>query len=121
MTNKPTSFDTLATHLITGSVARTEKVVMSAASGLWVLHPSFVTESLSQGRWQEEDNFEWGNWQNGFLKKGEEVTTKKWKESTEVKLAGAARHWRENSSCSRKSFLRHKGHVNVARSKEKRS
>ena len=67
MTN---SFDPLATHLITSSVAPTEKkVLLSAASGVWLLHPSFVTESLSQGRWVEEKNFEWGNEVNGFLEK----------------------------------------------------
>ena len=67
MTN---SFDSLATHLITRCVAPTEKkVVLSAASGVWLLHPSFVTVSLSQGRWVEEKNFEWGNEVNGFLEK----------------------------------------------------
>ena len=92
------SFDPLATHLITGSVAPTEKkVVLSAASGLWLLHPSFVTESLSQERWVEEENFEWGNEVNGFLEKeGEVAEAKEGKENEEVKLATAARHWREN-------------------------
>ena len=42
------SFDPLATHLITSNVARTEKVVLSAASGLWLLHPSFDRKPLSR-------------------------------------------------------------------------
>ena len=91
-----TSFDPLATHLITSSVAPTEKkVLLSAASGLWLLHPSFVTESLTQGKWVEEEKFEWGNQLNGFLKGQEEVGEAK-EENTEMKLAAAARHWREN-------------------------
>ena len=58
LVNRPASFDPLATHLVTSSVARTEKFLMSVASGLWVLHPSFVTESLSEGKWLEEENFD---------------------------------------------------------------
>ena len=101
MTKEPTSFDPLATHLITGSVARTEKVVISAASGLWILHPSFLTESLSRGKWEEEENFEWGNKENGFLKFEEELSEEGGEENTEVKLAAAARNWRR----SRQSYF----------------
>ena len=104
MTN---SFDPLATHLITGSVARTEKVVLSAASGLWLLHPSFVTDSLSQGRWQKERKFEWGAypWDDtspNFLRKEREEASKEGKKNTAVQLADAARNWRDRSSCDSK-------------------
>ena len=88
----------LATHLITSSVAQNEKVLISAASGLWILHPSFVTESLSRGKWEEEENFEWGNQENGFLKFEEELSEEGGEENTEVKLAAAARKWRRESS-----------------------
>ena len=86
-----TSFDPLAFHLITGSVAETEKVLLSTVSGLWLLHPSFMTESLSQGRWQREEKFEWGNdWHNSFLKKGQELARKEKENTVVVQLAEAA-------------------------------
>jgi len=94
MTNNAASFDPLATHMITGRVARSEKILCSVASGRWVLHPSYIAESLSQGRWLEEERFEWGNELNGFLKEQLKVAAKEGKENTEVKLAAAARRWR---------------------------
>ena len=92
--NNATGFDPLATHMITSKVARSEKILCTVASGRWFLHPSYITESLSQGRWLEEERFEWGNELNGFLKEQLKVAAKEGKENTEVKLAAAARHWR---------------------------
>ena len=93
MTNV-SNFDPQATHMITGRVARSEKILCSVASGRWVLHPSYIAESLAQGRWLEEERFEWGNELNGFLKEQLKVAAKEGKENTEVKLAAAARRWR---------------------------
>jgi len=94
MTDIPNNFDPKATHMITGRVARSEKILCSVASGCWVLHPSYIPESLAQGRWLEEERFEWGNELNGFLKEQLKVAAKEGKENTEVKLAAAARRWR---------------------------
>ena len=80
----PATFDPLATHLVTSSVAQTEKVVMSVAAGLWLLHPSYVAESLSRGRWLREENFEWAGW---WMSRWE--VTKEGKE-----LADAALYWK---------------------------
>ena len=87
-------FDPQATHMVTGTVTRSEKILCSVASGRWVLHPSYIAESLAQGRWLEEERFEWGNELNGFLKEQLKVAAKEGKENTEVKLAAAARRWR---------------------------
>ena len=92
MSSNATIFDPEATHMITGKVGRSEKVLCSVASGRWLLHPSYIVESLAQGRWLEEERFEWGNELNGFL--DVQMKTKEGKESAEVKLALAARHWR---------------------------
>lgn len=92
MSSNASNFDPEATHMITGKVGRSEKVMSSVASGRWLLHPSYIVESLAQGRWLEEERFEWGNELNGFLEV--QMKTKEGKESAEVKLALAARHWR---------------------------
>merc|ERR1719150_1500109 len=67
MSSNASNFDREATHMITGKVGRSEKVMSSVASGRWLLHPSYIVESLIQGRWLEEERFEWGSELNGFL------------------------------------------------------
>merc|ERR1719180_579336 len=79
MSSNPANFDPLSTHMITGRVARSEKILCSVASGRWVLHPSFIGESLAQGRWLEEERFEWGNELNGFFI-GESLAQGRWLE-----------------------------------------
>ena len=80
----PASFDPESTHMVTGKVSRSEKTMSAVASGRWLLHPSYVAESLARGRWLEEERFEWGNSLNGFQPAG----------GTEGRLAAAARRWR---------------------------
>ena len=94
MANNVADFDPFATHMISCMATRSLKVMCAVASGRWILHPSYVTESLIHGRWLEEERFEWGNELNGFLKEQLKVAAKEGKENTEVKLAAAARHWR---------------------------
>ena len=55
MSSNASNFDPEATHMITGKVGRSEKVMSSVASGRWLLHPSYIVESLAQGRWLEEE------------------------------------------------------------------
>lgn len=52
-------FNRDVTHLITSNMQRTPKVLSSIAAGLWCLTPDYVTRSLANGRWLEEEPFEW--------------------------------------------------------------
>ncbi|XP_046384565.1 DNA topoisomerase 2-binding protein 1 [Ischnura elegans] len=56
-----TNFDTSATHLITLRPARSEKLLGSIASGIWVLHPKYLDASVAEGAFVEEEAYEWGN------------------------------------------------------------
>ena len=68
-------------------ILRSEKMLGSAAGGKWVLHPSYIRDSVDEGKWLEETDYEWGNEDNNFISD---------KESGEWKLAAAARKWRLN-------------------------
>ena len=59
----------------------------SAAGGKWVLHPSYISDSVEAGKWLEEAAYEWGNVGNNFISD---------KMSVEWKLAASARKWRLN-------------------------
>ena len=48
-----------ATHLLTGSLRRTEKYLGAVACGLWVVKPSFLTACEQAGTWVDETPFEW--------------------------------------------------------------
>ena len=48
------SFDVDATHVLTTSLQRTEKLMCACAKGLWVLRPEFVYDSLRKGVWLPE-------------------------------------------------------------------
>ena len=53
------SFDPRATHYITASLKRTEKQLGAVACGLWVLKPEYVEKCRNEGRWVDEEEFEW--------------------------------------------------------------
>jgi hypothetical protein len=42
-------FDASCTHLLTGKVGRNEKFMAAMAQGLWILHPSFIVQSVQAG------------------------------------------------------------------------
>ena len=71
--------------MLTAKVTRSEKMLGAVASGLWVLHPSYVSASLSAGKWLDEKKYEWGNLENRFFKNSRGV---------EYNIAKAARKWR---------------------------
>ena len=48
-----------ATHLLAGSLRRTEKFLGAVACGLWVVKPSFLTACEQAGDWVDESPFEW--------------------------------------------------------------
>jgi topoisomerase (DNA) II binding protein 1 len=54
-------FDPDATHLVTSSPSRSEKLLASMAAGLWVVHPQYLLQSSKAGRFLPEEGFEWGN------------------------------------------------------------
>jgi BRCA1 C Terminus (BRCT) domain len=54
-------FDPEATHLVTSSPSRSEKLLASMAAGLWVIHPQYLLHSSKAGRFLPEEGFEWGN------------------------------------------------------------
>lgn len=54
-------FDSEATHLVTSTPSRSEKLLASMAAGLWVVHPQYLLQSCKAGRFLPEEGFEWGN------------------------------------------------------------
>merc|ERR1719474_1454689 len=74
-------YDPTATHMLAVKVSRSEKMLGSVAAGKWVLHPSYVTDSVNAGVWLAEDKYEWGNLENGYIKADDGM---------EFKLASAA-------------------------------
>jgi len=78
-------FEASVTHMLTSRVSRSEKMLCSVAAGKWVLHPSYIVDSLKDGKWLPEAKYEWGNEDNNLI---ENKSTLDWK------LATAARKWR---------------------------
>ena len=93
-------YDEAVTHMLATKVSRSEKMLASVAAGKWILHPSFVVDSVRAGRWVEETRYEWGNQDNDFIPN---------KDSMEWKLAAAARKWRleEGQSLEGCKFILH--------------
>ncbi|XP_076627119.1 mutagen-sensitive 101 isoform X1 [Colletes latitarsis] len=56
-----TKFDTSATHLLCLRPARNEKMLGSIASGKWVLHCMYLRDSEQEGKFLDEEKYEWGN------------------------------------------------------------
>ena len=89
-------YDPNATHMLAVKVSRSEKMLGSVAGGKWVLHPSYVTDSVNAGVWLAEEKYEWGNLENGYIKDDDD--------GMEFKLASAARKWRKNACESEGAF-----------------
>ena len=79
------NYDKSVTHMLATKVSRSEKMLASVAAGKWILHPSYVRDSVKAGHWLEEDKYEWGDARNQFIQD---------KNSQEWKIAAAARKWR---------------------------
>ncbi|XP_061181170.1 DNA topoisomerase 2-binding protein 1-like [Saccostrea echinata] len=54
------NFDPSCTHLVTGVPARNEKFLACVASGKWVLHKSYFEACRQEGKFVQEDFYEWG-------------------------------------------------------------
>lgn len=49
----------VTTHLVLGTLRRTEKMLCACASGSWVLQPSYLMKSDKKGRFLREEEHEW--------------------------------------------------------------
>ena len=56
-----------ATHVIAQKISRSEKMLGSIASGKWLLHPSYMVDSLKAGKLLPEDKYEWGSTKNDLI------------------------------------------------------
>lgn len=54
------NFDPTCTHLVIGVPARNEKFLACVASGKWVLHKSYFEACRQEGKFVQEDFYEWG-------------------------------------------------------------
>ncbi|XP_029032844.2 DNA topoisomerase 2-binding protein 1 isoform X2 [Osmia bicornis bicornis] len=55
------TFDITATHLLCIRPSRNEKMLGSIASGKWVLHCMYLRDSEQEGKFLDEEKYEWGN------------------------------------------------------------
>ncbi|XP_076684949.1 DNA topoisomerase 2-binding protein 1-like isoform X2 [Andrena cerasifolii] len=55
------NFDMSATHLLCIRPSRNEKMLGSIASGKWVLHCMYLRDSEQEGKFLDEEKYEWGN------------------------------------------------------------
>ncbi|KAF3420403.1 hypothetical protein E2986_06198 [Frieseomelitta varia] len=55
------SFDTSATHLLCIRLSRNEKMLGSIASGKWILHCIYLRDCEREGKFLDEEKYEWGN------------------------------------------------------------
>ncbi|KAL4228966.1 DNA topoisomerase 2-binding protein 1 [Mactra antiquata] len=79
-------FDSRCTHLVVNNVTRNEKFLACLASGKWILHKSYFEACRQEGRFVEEEFYEWGS--EGTLSLAKNM------ESNVRLLAVAARDWR---------------------------
>jgi len=60
------SFDTRCTHLIATKPNRNEKYISAVGSGIWVLHPTYLTGCRQRGAWVDEGQFTWNNFSSNL-------------------------------------------------------
>ncbi|XP_025993748.1 DNA topoisomerase 2-binding protein 1 isoform X2 [Solenopsis invicta] len=81
------NFDNSATHLLCIRLSRNEKMLGSVAAGKWVLHCSYLRDSEQDGKFLDEEEYEWGNpkSKNKIPKPNGEI---------EIAIAAAVYRWR---------------------------
>ncbi|KAL0491930.1 DNA topoisomerase 2-binding protein [Acrasis kona] len=47
------------THLVIAKPTKTSKYLAAMAARIWIVHPSFVTDSLTANKWQDEMDYVW--------------------------------------------------------------
>lgn len=81
-------FSRAVTHLVCDQPGKHAKYLSAIAAGKWVLHQSFLEQSVLAGRWEEETAFEWGGPRNA------EFVAQKRIKKEDLLLADAARRLR---------------------------
>ena len=84
-------YDPEMTHIVVVKPVRNEKLVSSIAAGKWVLAPAWLECSAKEGRFLDEEPFEWGNPSSG-------LSSQLAAGSQEVSIATAAYRWRYDRS-----------------------
>ncbi|XP_078332044.1 DNA topoisomerase 2-binding protein 1-like isoform X2 [Crassostrea virginica] len=91
------NFDPSCTHLVIGVPARNEKFLACVASGKWVLHKSYFEACRQEGKFVQEDFYEWG---------GEGTASLLEKMNPAIrKLCEAAHRWRLKISSASQSCV----------------
>lgn len=55
------NFDMSASHVLCTRPSRNEKMLGSIATGKWILHCMYMRDSDQEGRFLDEEKYEWGN------------------------------------------------------------
>ncbi|KAJ8307553.1 hypothetical protein KUTeg_015637 [Tegillarca granosa] len=79
-------YDPTCTHLVIGSITRSEKFLASVAAGKWVLHKSYFEACRQENTFVQEDFYEWGGQGTMSLLSNQNPSV--------AKLAAAAHRWR---------------------------
>ncbi|XP_025266640.1 DNA topoisomerase 2-binding protein 1-A isoform X3 [Camponotus floridanus] len=80
-------YDNSATHLLCIRLSRNEKMLGSIAAGKWLLHTSYLRDCEREGKFLNEEKYEWGN------PKSKDVIPEP-SSSIEQAIAAAAHKWR---------------------------
>lgn len=89
------SFDPSCTHVIVGYPLRNEKYLAAMAAGKWILHRSYLEACRSEGRFIQEEQYEWGS--SSILDALSSIN------SQQKRLALAAMRWRKTlQGCTNK-------------------
>lgn len=86
-------YDPSCTHLVVSKVGCNEKLLTSIAAGKWVLHPNWIVDSEKEGRFLDEQLYEWGNPSSVVTMSPSQAITE-----DESHIAAAAHYWRVNRS-----------------------
>uniref|UniRef100_A0A2R5LD61 Putative dna topoisomerase 2-binding protein 1 n=1 Tax=Ornithodoros turicata TaxID=34597 RepID=A0A2R5LD61_9ACAR len=82
------AFESEVTHLITARALKNERFLASVAAGRYVLHHTFLDQSLAAGHFVAEEDYEWGGPQTGAFLASSESS------SNTHKAAYCPRKWR---------------------------
>lgn len=82
------SFENDVTHLITARVLKNERFLASVAAGKYILHHTFLDQSLAVGHFVSEEDYEWGGPQTGAFLASSDSSSKN------QKAAYCPRKWR---------------------------
>ncbi|XP_050451407.1 DNA topoisomerase 2-binding protein 1-A isoform X2 [Cataglyphis hispanica] len=89
-------YDNSATHLLCIRLSRNEKMLGSIAAGKWLLHISYLRDCEQEGRFLDEEKYEWGNPKsedtipepNGMIEQAIAAAAYKWRQRLQKELDG---------------------------------